>query len=154
MEEVVTIKNIEYWVLAQLGLEIILVFLLVFFLTKMRSMNRILKASQEEEQVASSHLTKFSEQLSLLDRKRANLEETLGRLTEKAQTSTEQQSFSSQAASEVYGVGAHKPRGASLRMQVEDLHLQGFSLAEIAQRLGLHPTEVKMALDLGRLRAE
>jgi DNA-directed RNA polymerase specialized sigma24 family protein len=35
---------------------------------------------------------------------------------------------------------------------VEDLHLQGFSTAEIAHRLGLHPTEVKMALELGRLK--
>jgi hypothetical protein len=56
--------------------------------------------------------------------------------------------------SEPYSAITPKPGGSSLRLQVEDLHLQGLSLAEISRRLGLHPTEVKMALDLARLKAE
>jgi Na+-transporting methylmalonyl-CoA/oxaloacetate decarboxylase gamma subunit len=154
MEEIVILRSIEYWVLAQLGLEIVLVLLLIFFLMKMRSMSKMLKTSQEEEKAAASHLTRFSEQLNMLESKRVSLEETLGQLIEKAMLPKDQESSPRLAASEFYSTRSPKPRGASLRRQVEDLHLQGFSLPEIAHRLGLHPTEVKMALDLGRLKAE
>ena len=147
-----TLQHIEYWVLAQLGLEMVLVVLLLVFLWKMKSMSKMLTASQEEEKAAASHLTKLSDQLNMLESKRLSLEETFGQLTEKALR--EQQASSRLAAPEIYNPTLPKPRGAPLRLQVEDLHLQGFSLAEIAQRLGLHPTEVKMALDLGRLKAD
>jgi DNA-directed RNA polymerase specialized sigma24 family protein len=130
----------------------VLVALLLFFLWKMKSMSKMLTASQEEEKAAASHLTKLSDQLNLLESKRLSLEETFGQLTEKV--TKDQQASSRLASSEIYNSTMPKPRGASLRLQVEDLHLQGFSLAEIAQRLRLHPTEVKMALDLGRLKAD
>jgi LPXTG-motif cell wall-anchored protein len=34
VEEIVILKNLEYWVLAQAGLEVILILLLLFFLKK------------------------------------------------------------------------------------------------------------------------
>ena len=149
-----TLNNLEYWVLGQVGLEVVLVALLSFFLLKMRSMSRLLKESQEEEKAAAGNLQKLSEQLNLLEAKRAALEEALELLTEKGSTLKEQNSSRRLAASESYKSIPPKTGGASLRLQVEDLHLQGFSSAEIAQRLGLHPTEVKMALDLARMKAE
>jgi hypothetical protein len=150
----VTLNNLEYWVLAQVGLEVILVLLLTFFLIKMRSMSKMLKDSQEEEKSTADGLAKLSEQLNLLETKRVALEKALGQLSKKAAVLREQDSSLDLASSESYHANPPKPRGTSLRLQVEDLHLQGFSSAEIAHRLGLHPTEVKMALDLARLKAE
>ena len=149
-----TLNNLEYWVLAQVGLEVVLVLLLTFFLIKMRSMSKLLRDTQAEERSAAGNVERLSDQLNLLETKRVALEETLGVLCEKASTLKEQNASMRLSASEAYNSTSPKPRGASLRLQVEDLHLQGFSSAEIAHRLGLHPTEVKMALDLARLKAE
>ena len=149
-----TLNNMEYWVLAQVGLEVVLVILLIFFLLKIRSMSKLLKDSREEERLAASNLERLSDQLALLDTKRVTLEETLGLLIDKASTLRDQSPSMRFSSSESYNANSPKPGGSSLRLQVEDLHLQGLSLAEIARRLGLHPTEVKMALDLSRLKAE
>jgi DNA-directed RNA polymerase specialized sigma24 family protein len=150
----VTLNNLEYWVLAQVGLEVVLILLLTFFLIKLRSMSKVLKNSQEEEKAVASNLARLFEQLNVLETKRAALEETLSLLDEKASLWKEQKTSMGLAAQESYNAIPPKPRGTSLRLQVENLHLQGFSSAEIAHRLGLHPTEVKMALDLARLKAE
>jgi hypothetical protein len=149
-----TFNGLEYWVLAQVGLEVLLILLLLFSLLKIRSLGKLLKVSQKEEDTARGTLEKFSEQLAAMESKRVALEEALGLLNEKAQNITVQNSNPRAAASRSYNSFSSQPRGASLRLQVEDLHLQGFSSAEIAQRLSLHPTEVKMALDLARLKAE
>jgi hypothetical protein len=150
----VTLTNMEYWVLTQVGLEIVLVLLLIFFLLRIRSMTKLLKNSREEERSAASNLAKLSDQLALLDTKRVSLEETLGLLSDKASTLREQGTSGRFDASGPYNAISPNPGGSSLRLQVEDLHLQGLSLIEISHRLGLHPTEVKMALDLARLKAE
>lgn len=151
-----TFKGLEYWVLAQVGLEVLLVLLLLFFLMKIRSLGKFLKDSQKEQNTAIGNVEKLSEQLAELENKRAALEEALGALNEKASNlkNSKEEKPSLRAAAGAYNSFSPQPRGTSLRMQVEDLHLQGFSSAEIAQRLGLHPTEVKMALDLARLKAE
>jgi hypothetical protein len=154
VEEIVTLTNLQYWVLAQVGLEVVLVLFLIFFLLKIRSMDKLLKGFQEEERSAAGNLERLSDQLALLDTKRVTLEETLGLLSEKASTLRDQGLSMRRTDSQSYNTISPKPGGSSLRLQVEDLHLQGLSLAEIARRLGLHPTEVKMALDLARLKAE
>jgi hypothetical protein len=154
VEEIVVLNNMQYWVLAQLGLEVVLVLLLIFFLLRIRSMSKLLPDSQEEERSVASNLEKLSDQLALLDNKRVTLEETLGLLSEKASNLREQSPSMRLAVSEPYNTISPKSGGSSLRLQVEDLHLQGLSLTEISRRLGLHPTEVKMALDLARLKAE
>lgn len=148
------LKKLEYWVLAQVGLEVVLVLIILFFLVKIRSMSKILKTSRDMEQSATGELARLSEQLAFLETKRVALEETLSHLSEKIFGLLEQ---SSTPRSGTYGSYPSSPSGsggAPLRVQVEDLHLQGFSPAEIARRLGLHPTEVKMALDLARLKVE
>jgi hypothetical protein len=153
VEVIVILKNLEYWVLAQVVLEVVLVLLLIFFLIKIRSMSKLLKIFQEEKRSATGDLEGLSDQLASLETKRVALEDTLGFLSERASTLKEQTPSLSVAASGPYGSGSPRSGGVSLRLQVEDLHLQGFSSAEIARRLGLHPTEVKMALDLARLKA-
>jgi hypothetical protein len=152
MEEIVILKNLEYWVLAQVGLEVILILLLLFFLMKIRSMSKLIHNSQEEEKTAAGHLERLADQLAILDTKRVALEESLGLLREKALAVNPQTLSPRNVASGYHGSTLPKSGGGSLRLQVEDLHSQGFSSAEIANRLGLHPTEVKMALELSRLK--
>lgn len=148
------LKNLEYWVLAQVGLEVILILLLVFFLIKIRSMSKLIHHSQEEEKAATRHLDRLANQIASLETKRVALEESLINLKEKVFPEKTQTPSRRDAASGLHGLTIPKAGGSSLRLQVEDLHSQGFSSAEIAHRLGLHPTEVKMALDLSRLKAE
>ncbi len=143
-----TLRGLEYWVLAQVGLEIVLVGLLLFFLMKFRSLGKILKNSREEGQANAEDFQKMLEKLAVLEKRQAALEESLGSLNGKARSVSEQNPPMRPSPLSA------QPRGASLRLQVEDLHLKGFSAGEIAQRLGLHPTEVKMALDLARLKAD
>jgi cell division protein FtsB len=153
-EEIVILKNLEYWVLAQVGLEVILILLLIFFLMKIRSMSKLIHTSQVDEKSAASHLERLADQLATLEAKQVALEESLGLLREKAFPGNAPAPPRRGTASGFQGATFPKPGSGSLRLQVEDLHSQGFSSAEIAHRLGLHPTEVKMALELSRLRAE
>jgi hypothetical protein len=154
VEEIVILKNLEYWVLAQAGLEVILILLLLFFLRKIRSMSKLIGHSQEEEKSAADRLKLLADQLAALETKRFALEESLGLLGKKAFAVNPPNLSRRGAASVYHGPPLPQPTGGSLRLQVEDLHSQGFSSAEIAHRLGLHPTEVKMALELSRLKAE
>jgi hypothetical protein len=154
VEELVILKNLEYWVLAQVGLEIILILLLLFFLMKMRSMSKLIYHSQEEEESAAGRLKLLADQLAALESKRVSLEESLGLLGEKAFALNPPSPSRRGTVPSYHGSNLPPPGGGSLRLQVEDLHSQGFSAAEIAHRLGLHPTEVKMALELSRLKAE
>ena len=148
------LKNLEYWVLAQAGLEVILILLLIFFLMKIRSMSKLVLASQEGEKSATSQLKRLADQLATLEAKRVALEESLGLLRQKAFPESTPDPSRRNAATGFQGSTLPKSGSGSLRLQVEDLYSQGFSSAEIAHRLGLHPTEVKMALELSRLKAE
>ncbi|MEJ2069964.1 MAG: hypothetical protein P8X58_06075 [Syntrophobacterales bacterium] len=56
------LKNLEYWVLAQAGLEVILILLLLFFLRKIRSMSKLIGHSQEEEKSAADRLKLLADQ--------------------------------------------------------------------------------------------
>lgn len=148
------LKNLEYWVLAQVGLEVILILLLVFFLLKIRSMSKLIHNSQEGEIAAADRLERLSDQLAALEARRVALEESLGFLKEKAFPGNSSNSSRRGASPGFQGSALPQAGSGSLRLQVEDLYSQGFSSAEIAHRLGLHPTEVKMALELSRLKAE
>jgi cell division protein FtsB len=150
----VILKSLEYWVLAQVGLEVILICLLIFFLMKIRSMGKLIHNSQEDEQSASGRLEHLADQLASLEARRIELEESLNLLEEKAFPANKPEPARRSAASGFQISTLPKSGSGSLRLQVEDLHSQGFSSGEIAHRLGLHPTELKMALELSRLKAE
>lgn len=154
VEEIVILKNLEYWVLAQVGLEVMLILLLIFFLMKIRSMSKLIQHSQEDEKLAASQMERLADQLASLEARGVALEESLGLLEEKAFPVNKPDPARRGAGSSFQGPTLPKSRSGSLRLQVEDLHSQGFSSAEIAHRLGLHLTEVKMALELSRLKAE
>jgi hypothetical protein len=89
-EGIMTLKGLEYWVLAQVGLEVLLILLLLFSLMKIRSLGKLLKNSQKEEDTALGNLAKLSDQLAAMETKRVALEEALGLLNEKAQNIKDQ----------------------------------------------------------------
>lgn len=154
VEEIVILKNLEYWVLAQVGLEVILVVLLIFFLMKIRSMSKLIHNPQEDENSAAGHVRRLADQLAALEARVAVFKESPDLLESKAFPVNKPDPSRLDTASDFRGATLPKPGSGSLRLQVEDLYSQGFSSAEIAHRLGLHPTEVKMALELSRLKAE
>ncbi len=148
------LNKLEYWVLAQVGLEVVLVLVLLFFLVKIRSMSKLLDTSRDEKQTAAGELARLAEQLAFLETKQVAIDETLSHLSERVLGLKGQSSPSRSGTVGSYPAASPTSGSPPLRFQVEDLHLQGFSPAEIARRLGLHPTEVKMALDLARLKVE
>jgi hypothetical protein len=72
-EGIMTFKGLEYWVLAQVGLEVLLILLLLFSLLKIRSLGKLLKNSQKEEDTAIGNLEKLSDQLAAMETKRVAL---------------------------------------------------------------------------------
>jgi hypothetical protein len=151
-EITVPLKNLEYWILAQLGLEVVLVLLIVLFLVKIRAISRRLRDA-EAKQDQGNEISPRSVELAALEQKRGVLGEAATHLEGKAPTLDGE--FRSHLRGEgVCSPSAQRSRGGSLRSRVEELHLQGYSAGEISQFLNLQPAEVKMALDLSRLKAE
>jgi hypothetical protein len=146
----VPLPHLEYWIIAQLALEVVLLLFLVYFLFRLRRMNHRFREAETQPAAA---LAKLSAELGRLEEKRLALEQALAEVERKA-LHPEGRGISPQAAAGRRLFPEQGGQGLSLRSQVEELHLQGLSVAEIAQRLGLHPTEVKMALDLTRLSSE
>lgn len=145
-------KSMQYWVLAQMALDVGLFLLVVFFILKLRSMSRLLSVSQGAGTNYAIEVAKLSEKLADLEKKRATLEEALSELT------TQVPSFQKHCHQPETGdrnpsyLRPEAEKGVSLRVQVEDLAGRGFSLQEIASRLNLNLAEVKVALDLSRIR--
>jgi len=149
----VSLQTLEYWVLAQMVLELGLIALVAFFLLKIRSWYRRILAL-ETERPSREEMAKMAELAGTLDEKRRHLEELLTLMDQKA-TALKSQLARSGAGSKAYAP-ADSPSpwesGESLRSQVENLYRQGCSTEEIARRLQLNLAEVKMALDLSRAR--
>jgi len=147
----VSLKNLEYWVLVQMVLEMGLMFLVIVSLWKIRSWYRSIMAMQAERPTRED-IAKMAELSALLEERRQNLEELMAQMDRKAAAL---QKLLSRAGSQTTAPADSPPlweSGPSLRSQVENLHRQGCSTEEIAHRLQLNLAEVKMALDLSRAR--
>lgn len=144
-------KSMEYWIFIQMILELGLIVVVAVSLLKIRSWYRNIMAVQaglpsREEAV------KMAELSEVLEERRQHLEELLAHLDQKATTL---QKRLSKTGSRTPTPGDSPPpweSGVSLRSQVESLHRQGCSTEEIARRLQMNLAEVKMALDLSRVR--
>lgn len=145
-----SLKNLEYWVLAQVVLELGLIALVTVFLLKIRSWYRHILAMQAE-QPSREEMAKMTELAGVLEERRRSLEELLTRLDQKAEALTKPAAWTGpQAPAADYPPAWGS--GMSLRSQVEALYRQGCSTEEIARRLQLNLAEVKMALDLSRAK--
>lgn len=149
-----SINHLESWVWAQVGLEVVLLLLLAFFLVKIRAFDKFLENYRQEETSLRSALAQLTEQMAAWEEKQAQLEAAIHRLSDKRAGGHLKSAFLEAEGLRSGNSANPRPGKVSLRQQVETLHRQGFSPAEIAQHLDLHPTEVKMALDLSRLKGE
>ncbi len=143
-------QNLGYWLSAQVGLDLLLLGVAALFLFKARGLNQKL-ASLAAERPVTEKLEELGQKLNAWERRLALLEELTQALGERLTASP-----FSQAAKVGGPAGPARPLersgGASLRAQVEDLFRQGFPPEEIARHLGLHLAEVKVALDLSKVR--
>lgn len=156
-EAIVSINHLESWVLAQVGLEVALIFLLAFFLVRIRALDKLLQNYNQEGAALKTALSELTEKMASWEKRQTDLEETLYNLRGLGELQTVLPNKSAPLGSQTTGADPPanpSPRKPSLRLQVENLHLQGFTPAEIARHLGLHPSEVKMALELSRLKRE
>jgi hypothetical protein len=142
------LKNLEYWVLIQLGLDVGLFILVIFFIWKIRSLGQVLHAFHAD---GGNHAV----EMASLAQKVENLEQ---RLLDRLEQSLDwapgchhpgEHKDNPQARPAV--TSAESEGGKSLRAQVEELASRGLSPDAIARRLGLQPAEVKVALDLSRI---
>jgi hypothetical protein len=145
------VKSLEFWVLAQLALDLGLLTLVFFFIFKIRALSRLLHASHP---AGANH----AEEITALSQKLTDLEQRF-------------EAWANQPPGQISGFPKQFPpsesqdcdasfftpegdRGKSLRAQVEDLAGRGLSPEEIARHLRIQPAEVKVALDLSRILAK
>lgn len=141
-------KNLEYWVLIQLGLDVGLFILLMFFIWKIRSLGQVLHAFHADDASHAEELTSLIQRVENLEQRlQDRLEQSLDR--EPGCHHLDEQKNNPQLRPAVIPIGSEG--GKSLRAQVEDLASRGLSPDAIARRLGLQPGEVKVALDLSRI---
>lgn len=144
------LKNLEYWVVAQLALDLGLVLLVVIFICKLRSLGRPLRAGEPEGAVDAGNIAGLSHRMADLENRLKSWE---GQLMNGAPPPA--QFFTRDAApvrDPSFSPGPDP--GKSLRFQVEELAGRGMSPEEIARRLNLQLAEVQVALDLSRLLAK
>ncbi|MCL6622441.1 MAG: hypothetical protein K6T55_10100 [Syntrophobacterales bacterium] len=141
-------KHLEYWLWGQMGLEAVLVVVVAWYLLRLRHLSQALRRLSGQVPPQAAGLAAVDERLSALETRLSRLEAAAQALEDHLQVASE--------APAGWPAGPRKNpepgSGASLRTQVEDLSRQGLRPEEIARRLGLRPAEVKVALELARLR--
>lgn len=140
--------HLEYWLWGQIALEAVLVGVVAWYLLRLRHLSRSLSGLSGPDNPAVAALAALEQRLT-------GVEHRISQLEAAAQGPEDRLLAPSEASG---GWPAHSRRspepgsGASLRAQVEELSRQGLRPEEIARRLGLRPAEVKVALELARLR--
>lgn len=140
-------KHLEYWLWGQIALEAVLVGVVAWYLLRLRHFSRSLSGLSGPDNPAVAALATLEQRLTAMETRLAQLEA--------AAPGLEDRHLAAPEASGGWPSGARSPdpgSGASLRTQVEELSRQGLRPEEIARRLGLRPAEVKVALELARLR--
>lgn len=142
-------KHLEYWLWGQIALEAVLVGVVAWYLLRLRHLSRSLSGLSGPENPAVAALAALEERLTAVKTRMAQLEAAAQGLEDRLLA----------ASAEGSGGWPAGPRrtpepenAATLRAQVEELSRQGLRPEEIARRLGLRPAEVKVALELARLR--
>ncbi len=146
-------KYLEYWVLAQVGLEVGLTILVIFFLVRLKSLSQSLRESQPDKPGLSEEVARLTGQLVELEKKGAILQKMVEQLSTQAAVLNNQSDLMESQPQKRSSTRSSWENGTSLRFQVEALDRQGLTPEEIARRLRLNLAEVKVALDLSRVRA-
>lgn len=152
------IGNMEYWILAQVILECLLVGITVYFLVKIRQLsNSGIDPAEVKKILQDTHRLKDELVENLEGRKTiiSNLVKQLDQRIEAAQKlvrSLESQSRPNrqgQFAAEKYGATGAAP---TMQERVDLMHRQGYPLDDIAQQLNMSKGEVMLVLDLSRAK--
>jgi len=144
----VPLKNLEYWVVVQLALDVGLLILVMLFIMKIRALSRLLQASQPEGAGHTQEITSLYQKIKDLEQR---LESWLNQPTNQGpETPKHATRCDPQGRRQAY-FNLELDRSKSLRAQVEDLASRGLSAEEIARHLRLQVAEVKVALDLSRI---
>jgi hypothetical protein len=147
----VPLKSLEYWVLAQLILDLGLFLLVIFFVWKLRALGCLLHPSHPAGANLVAEIAGVSQKLAALEQRvatwggqpSAEMPGLAQQITRGDAQDREPPSFPPQIDS-----------GKSLRAQVADLAGRGLSPEEIARQLRLQLAEVRVAMDLSRLLAK
>ncbi len=146
-------KNMEYWLVAQMSLEAVLIGLVVFFLVRLRMWRQKLRESPKVESGLTEKIHHLAENQSLLEKRQQALEEMVQQLSLRVgQGPKPNNGVVGSQGQKSYAPSSPWESGLSLRAQVEALNRQGLSPEDIARRLRLNLAEVKVALDLCRVR--
>jgi hypothetical protein len=152
LEAAVPLKNLEYWVWAQICLEVGLIAVVGVFLFKIRSLKRTMQGGREDGRLNPETLMSLPAAVDNLEKKTTVLEETVKEAVAKVAALEQQLTFLEPQAQKSGPAVQSWDGGLTLRSQVENLKRQGLSAEEIARRLRLNLAEVKVALDLCRVR--
>lgn len=144
-------QNLEYWLVAQVGLDLLILGVVAFFLLRTRGLKQKLTSLASAENPLAGKLEELSQTVTAWEKRLQLVEELAQALGERLA------SFSGgQSVRTGFPTGQARPlergSGAILRAQVEELARQGYPPEEIARRLSLQLAEVKVALDLARVR--
>lgn len=141
-------QHLEYWLWGQVFLEVVLVGLVGWYLLRTRALSRAVTGLAGKEPPAA-RWAEVEERLTVLETRLRQMEEA-------ARIPAPRLGGERPIPGEPPGnLAPSSPSGTGvqLRRQVEEMFRQGLGLEEIAHRLGLRPAEVKVALDLARLRS-
>ncbi len=137
-------KYLEYWLWGQIALEAVLVGVVAWYLLRLRHWSRSPdRLSGVDPPMAA--LTALEQRLTGVENRISQLEIAAQGLEDRLLATPQDRPASLRMVPE-------PGSGASLRAQVEELSRQGLRPEEIARRLGLRLAEVKVALELARLR--
>jgi len=146
------LKHLDYWILTQVALELVLVVLVIVFLAKIKILRRLMTAGAMAEQGKAPQPTTVEED-KRGGAEGVNLENMLSQLAQRSSVLQHQLDQLESRIGQNGSVSSVGESGASLRSRVEHLFRHGLSPEEIARRLGLNLAEVKVALDLARAGA-
>lgn len=145
------LKNLEYWVVVQLALDVGLLILVVFFIMKIRALSHLLQASHSGGAGHAQEITSLYQKIGDLEQ---SLERWVNQPTDQGPGHPNHSTRCDPQRRGQAHFNLEIDRSKSLRAQVEDLASRGLSAEEIARHLRLQVAEVKVALDLSRIMAK
>ncbi|MBM4284351.1 MAG: hypothetical protein FJ128_03740 [Deltaproteobacteria bacterium] len=147
------LKHLEYWILAQIVLEVLMMALILVFLTKMKRLRRMLAACSTASGQGSRASISPAAGSRSTESETASMDNVLAQLAQRSANLQQHLQQLESKVAEVDAVPSQEPEEPSLRYRVEQLYRRGLPMEEIARRLDMNMAEVKVALELSRVAA-
>ena len=144
------LKHLDYWIVAQMALELVLMVLILIFLAKIKGLREMIKSLPPLAQQPHEALAGASASISETGGG-SNLENVLAQLAQRSAMLQQHMSQLESRLDKIEPSSSLEEDGATLRSRVEQLFRRGIAPEEIARKLGMNLAEVKVALDLSRV---